>query len=222
MQPRAGCHEGKLSHLTEIIFVQAVHIWIASQPMGQGEWLGALCEPQIGAALTLIHHAPEQPWSVAAMAREVAMSGSPFAARFTALVGEPPLTYLTRWRLHLPTSLLRDGRLPESAVAERGGYASAAAFSKAFKCRFGAAPAHYSHRQRLAIAHSRSCLEPHALLLAGPCVTDTGLHSIGYQGGQHFRATLNAHYGAGSTSVTLVTRSKCLVIFATCSGALQA
>jgi AraC-like DNA-binding protein len=81
------------------------------------------------------------------MAREVAMSRSPFAARFTALVGEPPLTYLTRWRMHLASGLLRDGRLPVREVAERVGYTSTAAFSKAFKRRFGAAPGLYAHRQ---------------------------------------------------------------------------
>jgi AraC-like DNA-binding protein len=136
-----------ISRLTEIIFVQAVRLWIASQPLAQGGWLGALRDPQIGAALTLIHQAPAQAWRVATLAREVAMSRSPFAARFTALVGEPPLTYLTRWRLHLATSLLQDGRLSVSEVAARVGYASTAAFSKAFKRRFGAAPALYTHRQ---------------------------------------------------------------------------
>jgi transcriptional regulator GlxA family with amidase domain len=120
---------------------------MASQPMAQGGWLGALRDPQIGAALALLHHDPAQSWSVATMARAVAMSRSPFAARFMALVGEPPLTYLTRWRMHLATSLLRDGRLSVSEVAGRVGYASAAAFSKAFKRRFGAAPMFYVQRQ---------------------------------------------------------------------------
>src|SRR5262249_44476561 len=146
LQPGA---KAVISRLTEIIFVQAVRLWIASQPMAQGGWLGALRDPQIGAALALIHHTPAQPWSVAPRAGEVAMSRSPFAARFTALVGEPPLTYLTRWRLHLATSLLRDGRLSVREVAERVGYASTAAFSKAFKRRFGAAPALYTHRQTI-------------------------------------------------------------------------
>src|SRR5439155_5527801 len=111
-----------ISRLTEIIFVQAMRLWMASQPAGQGGWLGALRDPQIGAALGLMHRAPERDWSVAALAREVAMSRSPFAARFTALVGEPPLAYLTRWRMHRAARLLHGDHLPVGEVARRVGY----------------------------------------------------------------------------------------------------
>jgi AraC-like DNA-binding protein len=135
-----------LSRLTEIMFVQAVRMWMASQPIGQGGWLGALRDPHIGAALGLIHRAPERPWSVAALAREVAMSRSPFAARFTALVGEPPLAYVTRWRMYLAAGYLRSDRLAVSEVADRVGYKSAAALSKAFKRCFGLAPGTYRRR----------------------------------------------------------------------------
>jgi AraC-like DNA-binding protein len=134
-----------ISRLTEIIFVQAVRAWMENQPAGQRGWLGALRDPQIGTALELIHHAPERPWSVATLAREVAMSRSPFAARFTALVGEPPLAYLTHWRMHRAARLLRSDSLSVGEVAERVGYESAAAFSKAFKRCFGQAPGAYRH-----------------------------------------------------------------------------
>jgi AraC-like DNA-binding protein len=143
-QARPGA-KAVISRLTEIIFVQAVRDWMENQPAGQGGWLGALRDPQIGAALELIHRAPERPWSVSTLAREVAMSRSPFAARFTALVGEPPLAYLTRWRMHRAARLLQSDNLPVGEVAERVGYESAAAFSKAFKRRFDVAPGAYRH-----------------------------------------------------------------------------
>jgi AraC-like DNA-binding protein len=143
-QTRPGA-KAVISLLTEIIFVQAVRAWMEDQPAGEGGWLRALRDPQIGAALELIHRAPERSWSVAALAREVAMSRSPFAARFTALVGEPPLAYLTRWRMHRAARLLQSDHLTVSEIAELVGYESAAAFSKAFKRRFGVPPG--AHRQ---------------------------------------------------------------------------
>jgi AraC-like DNA-binding protein len=143
-QARPGA-KAVISRLTEIIFVQAVRAWMENQPAGQGGWLGALRDPQIGAALELIHREPERSWSVSTLAREVAMSRSPFAARFTALVGEPPLAYLTRWRMHRAARLLQSDNLPVGEVAERVGYESAAAFSKAFKRRFDMAPSAYRH-----------------------------------------------------------------------------
>jgi AraC family transcriptional regulator, alkane utilization regulator len=141
-QPRPGA-KTVISRLTEIIFVQAVRAWMENQPADQRGWLGALRDTQIGAALELIHRAPERSWSVAMLAREVAMSRSPFAARFQALVGEPPLAYLTRWRMHRAARLLQSDNLSVGEVAERVGYESAAAFSKAFRRRFSLAPSVY-------------------------------------------------------------------------------
>jgi AraC-like DNA-binding protein len=138
-QPRPGT-ETLISRLLDIIFVQALRAWIAAEPQPSGGWLGALRDPQIGAALGLMHSEPNRDWSVDALARAVSMSRSPFAARFSALVGEPPLTYLTRWRMHLASSLLTSERLNIGEVAERIGYQSDAAFSKAFKRHYGYSP----------------------------------------------------------------------------------
>jgi AraC-like DNA-binding protein len=115
-------------------------VWVEEQPSGRGGWLGALRDQQIGVALGAIHREPERPWSVSQLASEVGMSRSPFAARFVALVGEPPLTYLTRWRLHTAADLLlrTDRRIAE--VARLVGYESEAAFSRAFKRARGLAP----------------------------------------------------------------------------------
>lgn len=139
--PRTGS-ETIITRLTDIIFVQAVRAWIETQPSEQGGWLGALRDRQIGSALGLIHREPDRDWSVSSLASQVAMSRSPFAAKFSALVGEPPLAYLTRWRMHLAADLLNDN-LTVSEVAVRVGYESEAAFSKAFKRRFGLAPGAY-------------------------------------------------------------------------------
>jgi AraC-like DNA-binding protein len=138
-QPRPGS-ETLISRLLDIIFVQALRVWIASEPQSSGGWLGALRDPQIGAALSLMHREPGRAWSVDALAQAVSMSRSPFAAKFSALVGEPPLTYLTRWRMYLASSLLAGERLNVGEVAARIGYQSDAAFSKAFKRHFGYAP----------------------------------------------------------------------------------
>jgi len=138
-QPRPGS-ETLISRLLDIIFVQALRAWIVSEPQESGGWLGALRDPQIGTALGLMHREPERAWSVDSLAQAVSMSRSPFAAKFSALVGEPPLTYLTRWRMHLASSLLTSERLNVGEVAERIGYQSDAAFSKAFKRHFGYSP----------------------------------------------------------------------------------
>jgi AraC-like DNA-binding protein len=154
-QPRPGS-ETLISRLLDIIFVQALRVWIASEPPTSGGWLGALRDPQIGAALSLMHREPQRHWSVENLASEVAMSRSPFAARFTALVGEPPLTYLTNWRMHLAETLLTREGLNVSQVAGRIGYESEAAFSKAFKRYFGQSP--LAHRRQTQLAPATKAL----------------------------------------------------------------
>jgi AraC-like DNA-binding protein len=133
-----------LTRLTDVIFVQAVRSWVEEQPAGGAGWLGALRDPQVGAALGLIHREPERAWTVAGLAAEVGMSRSPFAAKFTELVGEPPLAYVTAWRMQVAAGLLRDG-LPVAEVAARVAYESEAAFSRAFKRWRGASPSAYRH-----------------------------------------------------------------------------
>ncbi|HBL25509.1 MAG TPA: AraC family transcriptional regulator [Acidobacteria bacterium] len=151
-QPRPGTGT-ILTRLTDVIFVQAVRVWLDAQPEGGGGWLGALRDPQVGAALAHLHREPERDWSVTELAAAVGLSRSPFAARFRELVGEPPLTYLTRWRMRLAASLLRDGQLTLRELAERSGYESEAAFSKAFKRQLGLSPRTF--RQRAVTAPER-------------------------------------------------------------------
>ena len=132
-----------VSRLTDVIFVQAVRAWLNEQPDSQGGWLGALRDRQIGAALGSIHREPSRHWSVEALAEEVGMSRSKFAEKFRTLVGESPLAYLTRWRMHSAARLLTDDSLTVGEVARRVGYESETAFSKAFRRVFGSAPGVY-------------------------------------------------------------------------------
>jgi len=132
-----------VARLTDIIFIQAVRGWLRTQPEGTAGWLGALRDASIGSALRLLHAAPARDWTVSDLAAEVGMSRSPFAARFTTLVGLPPLSYLARWRMQLAAGLLASTTLSLTEVAERVGYESTAAFSRAFKKHFGIAPGSY-------------------------------------------------------------------------------
>jgi AraC-like DNA-binding protein len=145
-RPRPGS-ETLVARLIDIILVQAVRVWFEERSHDRGGWLGALRDPQIGAAIGLIHREPQRNWSVSALAREVAMSRSIFAAKFSSLVGEPPLTYLTRWRLWQASRLLAEGNLSVGETALRVGYESEAAFSKAFKRHFGQSPLAYRRGQ---------------------------------------------------------------------------
>jgi AraC-like DNA-binding protein len=135
------------SRLADILFVHAVRAHIAG---GDGEvsgWLKALADPQIGQALRRIHEAPQEPWSVESLAESVAMSRSAFAARFAALVGEPPLRYVTAWRMKKASHRLLSGE-PIAAIAHATGYDTDAAFGKAFKRFMGATPGEFRRRAR--------------------------------------------------------------------------
>lgn len=137
--PRPG-GETVITRLADILVIQAIRSWLDSAPEADRGWLAALRDERIGGALALIHKMPERDWSVDQLARNVGMSRSAFSARFTDLVGESAMRYLTRWRLQLARAHLLESRDPLSVVAERFGYQSEAAFSRAFKRMFGAAP----------------------------------------------------------------------------------
>lgn len=137
--PRPG-GETVITRLADILVIQAIRAWIAQDPAAQTGWLGALQDPQIGRALLRIHRDPAHPWSVAALAAAVAMSRSAFAARFSALVGEPPMQYVRRWRMYAALTWLQEDKAPLVELADRLGYQSEAAFSRAFKRTIGVSP----------------------------------------------------------------------------------
>jgi AraC-like DNA-binding protein len=134
--------EAMLRRLTEILFIHMIRAWLEQQPTNGRNWLRGLNDPAIGRVLSLIHHAPERQWSVAELASAVALSRSSFAARFTELVGEPPISYAAQWRMQHAARLLRTGATVP-AVAGRLGYTSEAAFRKAFACQLGIPPGAY-------------------------------------------------------------------------------
>lgn len=119
--------------LGDILVLQTIRAWLERDEQRQFGWLGALDDPEIGQALALIHRRAEEPWSVASLAREVHLSRSVFAERFSRLVGMSPRQYLTKWRMSLASSWLREDNMSPSEAAHRLGYSSEAAFSRAFK-----------------------------------------------------------------------------------------
>src|SRR5688572_2954502 len=138
-----------VSRLADVLFIQIVRGYLATLPASSSGWLGALGDSQIGAALGFIHQSPELDWTVQSLAAKVAMSRSAFASRFARLVGEPPLAYVTRWRMQKAAGLLRQSSATLADIAQRVGYDSEAAFSKAFKRAVGSAPGAYRRAARV-------------------------------------------------------------------------
>jgi len=130
-----------VSRLTDIIFVQALRAWMDERPDGEAGWPAALRDRRISAALERMHASPERNWTIGSLAAEIGMSRSSFAERFNRVIGEPPVTYLTRWRMLTAADWLQTSDLSIAAIAERTGYQSEAAFTKAFKRRFSLSPA---------------------------------------------------------------------------------
>ncbi|MGH8600964.1 MAG: helix-turn-helix transcriptional regulator, partial [Burkholderiales bacterium] len=109
-------------------------------------WLGALNDPLVGRALRYLHANPARGWTVESLAREVGASRTLLAARFAQRLDQPPMHYLTCWRLQLAAELLRDGVRGMAPIAERVGYASESAFNRAFKRHTGESPAAWRTR----------------------------------------------------------------------------
>ncbi|MBB5918094.1 AraC-like DNA-binding protein [Nocardia transvalensis] len=138
-----------VDRLVDVLFIHALRAWTESRTEAAASWLMALRDPEIARAMALLHEDPSYPWTVAELADRVRVSRATLARRFTALVGDPPLTYLARWRMELAARRLRDTADPVSAVGHSVGYASEFAFSRAFKRTHGQPPATYrtTHQQ---------------------------------------------------------------------------
>lgn len=138
-RPRAG-GETILSKLSELMFLQAVRQYIDSLPPESTGWLAALRDRHVGAALSLMHGRPAEPWTLDLLAREVGLSRSVFAERFGQVMGSPAMQYLSNWRLQLAAKLLEQQRLSIAQAAAEVGYESEAAFNRAFKKQVGVPP----------------------------------------------------------------------------------
>jgi AraC-like DNA-binding protein len=148
--PRMGS-DSIVPALIDALLLYILRAWMEQQPdPSVAGWAAALRDPGIAPALAAIHGDPAAPWTVDSLATRAGLSRAAFARRFGALVGEPPLAYLTRWRMTGAAKLLRESEAPLSTVAARTGYGSEFAFAKAFKREFGLPPGGYRRQARAA------------------------------------------------------------------------
>lgn len=137
------------TRMTEVLFMQALRGYLDALPEDAHGWLAAIRDPVLGRALCLLHERPREAWTVQSLAEAVASSRSHLATRFSEVLGQPPMHYLTTLRMHIAARLLRRGACTVGGVADDVGYASSAAFQRAFKRHFGEAPgswrAHVNH-----------------------------------------------------------------------------
>jgi AraC-like DNA-binding protein len=130
-------------HLAHMMLVQALRLHVAEGPTGGVGWLFALADKQMGTAISAMHDDPAHPWTLQELAERVGMSRSTFALKFKETVGEPPMEYLTRWRMLLGGDRLANSGDPISVIALSLGYESESAFSTAFKRVMGCSPRQY-------------------------------------------------------------------------------
>ena len=146
---RAGGH-AVLAKLSEALFIETLRRYITELAPEQTGWLAGARDPEVGRALALLHRNPAQPWTIADLAREVGLSRSVLAERFRHYLGEPPMSYLTRWRLQLAAQMLKTTSRAVAEVALEVGYESEAAFNRAFKREYLAPPARFRNESRSA------------------------------------------------------------------------
>jgi AraC-like DNA-binding protein len=148
---RSPGSESMLARLSELLFIEVVRRYLATLPSETTGWLAGLRDALVGRSLSAIHGEPRRSWSLEELAREVGASRSVLAERFHHFVGTPPMQYLARWRMQLAASLLTGTNLGLSQIAERVGYGSEAAFSRAFKRLVGVAPSGWREGLRPAV-----------------------------------------------------------------------
>jgi AraC-like DNA-binding protein len=135
--------EAVLSKLSELLFVETIRRYIAQLPAEETGWLAGVRDAEVGSALALMHRDPAKPWTIASLAKEIGVSRSVLAERFRHYLNEPPMSYLTRWRLHLAARMLKSTSRGVADIAADVGYESEAAFNRAFKRQFTVPPARY-------------------------------------------------------------------------------
>jgi len=139
-----------LAKLSEALFIETMRRFMAELPPHQTGWLAGARDPAVGAALASLHRAPEHPWTIANLAQQVGVSRSALAEKFRHYLGEPPMTYLSRWRLQLSARMLTSTSYSVARIAGEVGYESEPAFNRAFKREYGAPPARFRTHTRLA------------------------------------------------------------------------
>lgn len=142
--------EAVLERISEMMFVDAIRRHVERLPAESTGWLAGLSDRAVGRALALIHGEPARAWTVDLLADEIALSRSAFYERFVRLIGQPPMQYLTQWRMQVAANLLRSSRASVASIALDAGYESEAAFTRAFKRELGAPPATWRRAQNKA------------------------------------------------------------------------
>jgi AraC-like DNA-binding protein len=137
-----------LAKLSEALFVDTLRRFVAGLPEQEVGWLAGARDSVVGKSLGLLHSRAAHPWTIASLADEVGISRSALVERFTRYLSEPPMTYLTRWRLQLAAKSLTNTPRGVAEIAADVGYESEAAFNRAFKREFGLPPGRYRSDQR--------------------------------------------------------------------------
>jgi len=135
--------EAMLAKLSEALFVDTLRRYVDGLPEQQNGWLAGARDPVVGRSLALLHGRVAHPWTIADLANEVGISRSALVERFSRYLSEPPMAYLTRWRLQLAAESLQKTSRGVADIATDIGYQSEAAFSRAFKREFGQPPGQY-------------------------------------------------------------------------------
>jgi AraC-like DNA-binding protein len=146
---RSGA-EGVLTRLAELMFIEMLRRYLDELPPRQTGWLAGLRDEVVGRVLGLLHSRPGHPWTLADLAREVASSRSSVAKRFAELMGQPPMQYLTQWRMQIAANRLTGSGAKVATIGAEVGYDSEAAFSRAFKKATGLAPGAWREVRRIA------------------------------------------------------------------------
>jgi AraC-like DNA-binding protein len=139
-----------LERVSEMVFVDAARRYLESLPEDASGWLAALRDRHVGKAIGLMHEQSAKPWTIDELGRQVGLSRSALHERFVDLVGQPPMQYLTSWRMQRGAALLREGDATVATIAQEVGYDSEAAFARAFKRLVGRPPAAWRRVQRIA------------------------------------------------------------------------
>lgn len=137
-----------VTRLAELMFQGLIRSYLLSVPEHPTGWLRGLFDPRIGKAMAAIHGTPGEPWTVESLAAAAGMSRSAFADRFLALVGIPPIQYLTDWRMQMAADLLGSGKRSVALIAHEVGFQSETAFRQAFKRKYALTPSTYRKHQR--------------------------------------------------------------------------
>jgi len=136
------------ARLAELVVIEAISRYVYGLPHGGKGWLAGLNDRYVGRALALVHGRPAEPWTVDRLGRQVGLSRSALAERFSVVIGEPIFSFLTRWRLQVAAEFLLTTARPIEAIAHEAGYESAGAFSAAFKRVFGKPPSIWRKKRR--------------------------------------------------------------------------